>query len=205
MAAESGQLLSQRCVEVVEHMAPSQVAQPRGALGRAHDIDEHHGGEYSIRVWTMVRTGNEFLDLVEEEVQHILIKGLQQMVFTRELDILRPSDVLSQVAPTFDRHKRITLAVEDQGRHVDRRQKVADIDLVIRPHQGEQGPRARCGALEPIKPLDEGLIVAPARRIDSDEDALAPMGGEGAKEWLELLRGHGPWLRLRRRKGAVQY
>ncbi len=42
------------------------------------------------------------LDLVEEEVQHILIEGLPQMVFTRELDILRPRDVLSQVPPSFD-------------------------------------------------------------------------------------------------------
>ncbi len=50
----------------------------------------------------MVSAGDEVLDLVEHEVQHVLIESLQHMVDTWQLDVLRARDVLGQIAPLFD-------------------------------------------------------------------------------------------------------
>src|SRR5271168_4071246 len=97
------------------------------------------------------------------------------MILTGELDVLRPGYLLSHVAPACDRDRRIILAMENQSRHLDRRQEVAGIIFVVSSKQCEDTPRTRCGALEPAKPLDEGFVLAHARRIDGDEDALAPV------------------------------
>src|SRR5439155_17908168 len=145
------------------------------------------------------------LDLVEEEIKDTLIERLEQMVVAREFNVLGSRDVLSQVAAGVDRDQRITFAMEDQGRCLDRRQKVADIDFVVGPRQGEDGPRTRCGSLEMRKPLNEGLVIDPARRIKEDQDALTPMGFQYAEVPLELLARHAPWLRLARRVGAAQH
>src|SRR5271156_727102 len=98
------------------------------------------------------------------------------MVFAWQLDIFRVGDVTSQVTSGFDRGRRIIFAMEDQGRRLDRRQNVADVVLVVGPHQGDDGPRTRNGALETAEPFDEGRIVGPAWRIDRDDDAFAPVG-----------------------------
>ena len=106
----------------------------------------------------MTPAGYEFLDLVEKHVQHILVEGLEQMVVAGQLDVFGSGDIASQEPSGFDRDQRIALAMEDQGRHRDRRQKIADVDLVIRPHQGEDRTRTRDGSLESAEPLQKRFI-----------------------------------------------
>src|SRR6266851_6494688 len=69
--AECGQFFPQHHVVVAEQFAPSRVTQLGSAFGGAHDIGEHHGREHPVRVRTMAHAGNEFLELVEKEVQQI--------------------------------------------------------------------------------------------------------------------------------------
>ena len=125
-----------------------------------------HGDEHAIRLGTGSRAGDELFDLVDQEVQGLLIEGLEQMVVARELDVLGAGDVLRQVASGLDRNGPITDAMEDQGRRLDRRQHVPDVDLVVGPHQGEDGARTRRGPLQPAEPLDERLVVSTARGVD---------------------------------------
>src|SRR5277367_15838 len=95
--------------------------------------------------------------------------------------------------------------MEDQGRHPDRGQHMTDIAFIVCSHQSENCPRARRGALEPAKPLDEGFVSTQARRIDVDQDALAPVRVQCAKESIESLLAQGPWFRLHRSKGAKHH
>src|SRR5437879_2596435 len=110
------------------------------------------------------------------------------------------ADVLRQVAPGLDRDGPVTNAMENQRRRLDRRQNVTDIDLVIGPHQREDGSRAHRGPLQPTKPLDERFVASTARCVDGDENALTPVGLQIAKESCPLLLVHGPRLRLYRGK-----
>lgn len=96
-ATECGQLFSHHRVVPIEQLAPSQVAQLGGALGRAHYIGEHHGGEHPVRLRAVAHAGNELLDLIEKKIEHILIEGLEQMVLAGEFDVLRAKDLLSHV------------------------------------------------------------------------------------------------------------
>ena len=66
-----------------------------------------------------------------------LIEGLEQVVVARQLDILGAGDVLRQVASGVDGDGPVTDAMENQRRGLDRGQHVADVDLVVGPHQGQ--------------------------------------------------------------------
>ena len=90
------------------------------------------------------------------------------MVDPGNLDISRSRDVLGQVAARCDRHEGITDAMEDQSRHSNRRQQVPDVQLVIGPHQGENGAgTCRC-SLELRHPLGPWLVPQRAGCIDSE-------------------------------------
>ena len=71
---------------------------------------------------------------------------------------------------------------------------MAHVDLVVRAHQRADGPRTRHGPLEAREPVDEGLVLAPAGRVEQDQDALAPAALELTEEVLDLLASHDPRL-----------
>jgi hypothetical protein len=167
-----------------------------GASRRHRDGFRGAGGEHVVRIGEMWSAGHEFVDPIEKGVQHVLIQGLEHMVVARQLDVSGARNIVSQVPSSLDWDERIALAMQDQCRHPDRRQKMADVDLVVRPHQGEDRTRARHGALESAKPLDEGFVFDAARRIEADKDAFTPVGFERRKESRELLGTHGPRGRL---------
>src|SRR5580693_3802915 len=82
---------------------------------------------------------------------------------------------------------------------------MADVDLVVSPHQGKDGAWTRCSSLESAKPLYEGCILGPTGRIDFDQDALAPVSFDSGKESLEFLADDSPRVLLHRWIGAVQH
>src|SRR5271166_2763579 len=100
-AAKSGQLFSYYHVPVAEQLAPSRITQLGCALGRADDIGEHYGGQHAIGMVWVPLAGNEFLDLVRDEVLCINIDD--GMVGARHLDQLRIGNVLGEIAAAFER------------------------------------------------------------------------------------------------------
>src|SRR5580698_6614743 len=127
------------------------------------------------------------------------------MILARYLDILRPRDLLIQVAPDCDRNQRITLAMENQRRHPDQGQHVTDIAFVAGSKQRLDSSWTRRRALQPAKPFDEGVVVSHTRRIDTDQDALTPVRVQRGKESIELLLAQCPWFRLNRCKGPEHH
>src|SRR5271155_4177254 len=104
------------------------------------------------------------------------------MVIARKLDILRSRNVLSKVASAFDRDSLVADAVENEGRYTDRRQEVAYVDLIIRAKQREDRSRTGCSVLEPSEPPEKHLIFAPVRRVERNQNALAPVFHQLPKE-----------------------
>ena len=82
---------------------------------------------------------------------------------------------------------------------------MAGIILVVGSKQLLDTPGTRCGALEPAKRLDEGFIIAHARRIDGNEDSFAPVRLHCGHESIELLLGQALWFGSHRSKGAKHH
>ncbi len=154
----------------------------RGRLPRADDVGEERGGDSLVRSRARWPAGYEFLDLVEKQVQHVLIEGLEQMVAAGQLDESGSRNVASQLSAGVDRHERIAHAMQDQGRHPDRRQNIGDVDLIVGPQQGNDSGRTRHGALESPEPLDERLILDAARGVQANENPFTPVPFERPKE-----------------------
>src|SRR5450755_3787571 len=110
----------------------------------------------------MTLAGYEFLDRVEKHVQHVLIHRLDGMVVTGQLDVFGARDFTRQVPSAVDRNQHVAHSMEDQGGYPDRRQKITDVILEIRPHQGEDRTRARDGSLQSAEPLDKRLVADPS-------------------------------------------
>src|SRR5258706_3283312 len=81
---------------------------------------------------------------------------------------------------------------------------MADVNLVIGPHQREDRPGTRCGSFDPRKPLENGLVIAPTRGVEKEQDALAPVLVQLAEELIEPLAGHTPRLVSHPSEGAIQ-
>ena len=78
----------------VQELSPATVTDRSGTLGRTHDVSEHHGDERAIWLGPGSRAGNEFFDLVDQEIHRLLIDGLEQMVVAGQLDSTHITDAL---------------------------------------------------------------------------------------------------------------
>ena len=70
------------------------------------------------------------------------------MVVARKLDIFGSRDVLGDVASAFDRDGLVADAMENQGRQMNRRQDMADVDLIVGPQQRQDRSRTPRGTLK---------------------------------------------------------
>ena len=132
VATEGTQFSPQHRVVVAEKLAPPRIAQFGRAFGGASDIDEHDGGEHSVRFEMSACAGYELLDLVRNDVLSLLIE--HQVIEAGKLDVLCPRDVVGQVAARTDRHEVIADAMQYQRRRLNRRQQMTNVDFVIRCH-----------------------------------------------------------------------
>src|SRR5213594_1924706 len=78
----------------IENLPPASVTHRGRPLRRAHDVGEHHRDEHAIRIGARSSAGDELFDLVDEQIQGLLIEGLEEMVVTGKLDIPGAADVL---------------------------------------------------------------------------------------------------------------
>ena len=91
-------------------------------------------------------------------MQRFGVAGERGVVDALELDELRARDLLGDEAGALDRPERVAAAVQDEGRHRDRRQHVADVDLGGEPNGRLRHRRAR---REPL------VARPPAREVGS--------------------------------------
>src|SRR5215472_12384979 len=186
-------------------MTPTLVADFGGALGRSDNVGEHHRRKYPIWFESMMRTSDEFLDLIDQKIEYILIERLEQMVFAGKFDISGTRDVLSKIPSGRDRNRPVADAVKNQCRCTDRGQNVADIDLIVGAQEGQDRSWARGRAFKFPEPSQEHLILCPTRRIERHQNTLAPVSLHLAQEPRPLLFGQGPWFRAHRSKAAAQH
>src|SRR5207247_8767135 len=87
------------------------------------------------------------------------VAGMDEAVGAGYLDEFRARDVLAQVAAELDRKETEVGPMDDERRHVDRRQHVADIDAEHELRDGSASARARAHPLVPRPPLLVALVV----------------------------------------------
>src|SRR6185437_561722 len=118
------------------------------------------------------RSREELLDLVQDRLG---VAREDQMVVARQLDQLRAWDALRQVAAATDLEPAVAAPMEDEGRHADRGQKLADVDL--QRHLQDPACRGRARAQTQIlrPPPAELLVVGEARRPDLGTGRPAPV------------------------------
>src|SRR5262245_51057266 len=106
-----------------------------------------------------MQLADETLDRVEDR---ILIADKRKVIIARQLKEAAPGNVLCEMPPLFDGHRSISRSMNQQGRHVNRRKNVADVDLAVHTRQGHCG--ARTGSHPQIggPPLPELWIVGAA-------------------------------------------
>ena len=98
----------------------------------------------------------------------------QKVVGARQLYVTRAGDVLGQVAAVLGTAERVTGAVQDQGRHADRRQDRARVGVVRTAQQRDGSARAGGKALvaRPPRALRRVVRLTGHQRLEGD--ALAP-------------------------------
>jgi hypothetical protein len=153
-----------------EQIAPALVAQLLGPRGRTHDVCKQYGRKDTVALCRGDRSGQEFLDCVND-----LVVDKEEMIISRQFEQSRSRNMLGKKASMFDADKRVPRAMDDQSRHVDRGQNIADIDLADHPHDRQSSRRARAKSLEAAPPLLQGCVVR-ARRRPHRQTAAAPPG-----------------------------
>jgi hypothetical protein len=154
-----------------EEVPPAAIAEARGLLRRADDVREQHGGEHPVGLGAVPHAREELLDLVEDRVG-VLPPG--HVVLARQLDVPRPRDPPGHVAAALDLEGAVADAVQDEGRHADRRQDVPDVHLVVHLEERDVGARARAHPEEPRPPLANALVAGRAGPALVEADGAAP-------------------------------
>ena len=141
---------------LLEEVAPSRVAEERSALGRFHDVQHENGRQEAFAARGWGRAGHKFLD---RRVHRFGIEAwpADLMACSREDEQPRAWDQPGHIPHGLDRGDGIPLAHQDQGRHLERRQHVADVDLAV--HLLQRNDRGRRGRrLDVCEPLVSQLF-----------------------------------------------
>src|SRR5829696_4610430 len=123
-------------VVAFEKGSPAAISKLSGPLRRIHDVGEHHGREHPVRLDLPPRAGQELLDLVRQAV-HIARPG--HVVIAGKLDVLGSGDARPEEAACFNIDAEIANSVEHEGGNLDRWENMADVDLVVHPHECDGG------------------------------------------------------------------
>ena len=145
-APEAAELAADEVVVSLEEVAPAAIPEGGGLLRGADDVGEEDGGEHPVGLGAVPDAGQELLDLVEDRVR-VVRPG--QVIDAGQLDEPGSRDLLGHVAAAADRERPIAGAVEDERRHADRWQHVADVDLGVHLEQRQRrrlGSRPSAGA-----------------------------------------------------------
>src|ERR1700738_2540707 len=114
------------------------------------------------------------------------------MVLSWKLDIARTGNVLGEIASTLHVDSHIFQAVNDEGRHPDRRNDTTDIDLAVHAHECGNGCRAGAEPREPSPPLLCGRVIHQGGREKGQGETGTPSLIDTSKKLLERLLGREP-------------
>ena len=114
-------------------------------------------------------------------------------------------DVLGQITPGLDRDHPVAGAMDDERRHADRRQDVANVDLHRDPEPGERRRRRAREATGLCVPLPEPLVADHRRsqRVEA-EVAAAPLRLVGDEDRLQRVLVEAPRIVGRPRSPRVR-
>jgi hypothetical protein len=116
------------------------------------------------------------------------------VVAARQLDEPGARDPLGHVASLVDVHVDVIRAVDQDRRHLDRGQDLADVDLRVHAQQGGGGLWARGLAQVSADPSLEGLVVRLARGERPEHVGRTPPG-LGLLDLLLAIHGYrGPGI-----------
>ena len=115
----------------LDEITPASVAEGGGTLGRPHDVGEEQRREDAVRLARFSNTREELLDLGDD----LVAVNPRNVIFAWQFDVLRAFDVLREPARVADVTHVVPFTVDDECRHVDARDDVADVDLERHPHE----------------------------------------------------------------------
>ncbi len=142
-------------------LPPGAVAERGGALGRAHDVGEEDGGQHPVGLGLL--PGARLPDLGQEALLLIRVRGRclpgDQVPAAGQLDEARSRNAIGHVLGYADGDDRVLGSMDDESGYADRRQDVADVDLLVHQREGLNGSRAPAPA-EVVEPLIRLSVVA---------------------------------------------
>ena len=171
----------------LEQVAPAPVAEPRRELRRADDVREQDRREHPIRLLGLARAGDELPDLRDGAI------GVEpgQVVAAGQFDVARAGEVRCQPAGILDVAHPVARRMHDQGRHVDRRDHVAHVD--VERHPGECLPAGRrrgvpLGLAPPRLDGGQARVIRDRRDAPGDARARAPDFRDPRRCWPRTAR-----------------
>ncbi len=159
--------------------------------GRAQRVDAQDRREQAVGLGRVAgpgrafRLGEEPLDLGDHGIG---VTDPEEMV-AGLLEVARPGDVAGQVAAVEGRGDAVAGTLDDQGRDVDGRQHVPDVDRPAHPDDAQQGAGAHRHPLPAGEFLPRPRRACAARRVPLDALALPPAVRREALEGLDHLAG----------------
>ena len=124
----------------VEQLAPPLVAEPHRGLGRADEVGEDDRCEHAVGHVRRPDARQELFDLAEK------LLGLPEprdVRVARELDEARTRDARRDPPRLVDVDVAVADPLQHEGRHANRRQHVAHVDLRVHPQQRRRRAGAR--------------------------------------------------------------
>ena len=136
-----------------------------------------------------LEAGQELFDLIGHSV---CITRPENVVFSREFDILRIRNVLRQVAASLDAHSGITGPVHDERGHSNGWQDRANIDLAVHAREMDSCCGAAPQSLKARPPGLELRVGGATSCKNADHLACAPQGIHLRQGGLQLVSGDDP-------------
>jgi hypothetical protein len=172
-------------VVLVEQVAPTAVAEQRGAFGRPDNVGEQDRGEHTIHLGRPACPRRELLDAGDHRVG---VSRPRPVVVPRQLDKGRLRDPLCEVRAVTRGDEQIVPAVEHERRDADAGQDRPDVDLGVHPQQPHGHARARRESQQTREPAAVRIVPGEARCKVLGADPGTPLGLPGGQVDLDAGR-----------------
>jgi len=109
-----------------KELSPGPIAELGSALGRAHDVRERHRREHSVSSRRRTSDCHELLDLIDDRVA---APDERDVVHAGKLHEDRALDLVGHVSHLSRGDDPVSLATDHERRHMDRGQRLAEVDV----------------------------------------------------------------------------
>jgi hypothetical protein len=115
-------------VVTFDQVTPAGVGHARSVARRLDEVGDHHGREHAIDECFRTDAGHELLRLSDRAV-HIVLPG--EVLLARKLEVTRAVDAFCDVTAVLRTDRPLSGPMHHEGRHANRRQDRADVDLPV--------------------------------------------------------------------------